>query len=147
MSNLQLAGRTALVTGGSRGIGRAIAVALARTGADVVFTFRARADDAQATALAIEATGRRTAVVQADLTKREDIERLLHDAVQFGPIDILVNNAGTIRPQPLAEITAKDWDNLIAANLTSAFLIMQAVWPGMRERHWGRVINLSSVAA
>jgi 3-oxoacyl-[acyl-carrier protein] reductase len=148
MSNLPLLGRTALVTGGSRGIGRAIALALARTGADVVFTYRARADDAHETAQAVEAAGRRVAVLQADLTSRADIDRLGRDAAsRLGPIDILVNNAGVVRPQPLAEITATDWDELLAANLTSAFLITQALWPAMRERRWGRIINLSSVAA
>ena len=148
MSNLPLAGRSALVTGASRGIGRAIAEALARAGADIAFTYRSRLDDARATALAIEAIGRRVTVLQADLTKRADITRLAGDAVaQSGPIDILVNNAGMIRPQPLDEITAEDWDALIAANLTSAFLLTQALWPSMRARRWGRIINLSSVAA
>jgi 3-oxoacyl-[acyl-carrier protein] reductase len=145
---IDLAGRTALVTGGNRGIGRAVAVALARAGADIALTYHTREDDARETGRAIEALGRRVLVRQVDVGRREDLARLADDAIRtFGGVDILVNNAGIIRPQPIAEITARDWDDLIAVNLTAVFLLTQAVLPGMRERRWGRIINLSSVAA
>jgi 3-oxoacyl-[acyl-carrier protein] reductase len=145
---IDLSGRTALVTGGNRGIGRAVAVALARAGADVALTYHTRDADARETASAIEALGRRVLVQQVDVGRREDLARLADEAIgTFGGVDILVNNAGMIRPQPIAEITARDWDELIAVNLTSVFLLTQAVLPGMRERRWGRIINLASVAA
>jgi 3-oxoacyl-[acyl-carrier protein] reductase len=143
-----LEGRHSLITGGSRGIGRAIAIGLARAGADVSFTYRSRVDDAQATAAAIEALGRRVVVIQADVADRDDVARLVREATEArGRVEILVNNAGIIRPQPLADISASDWDDLIATNLTSAFLVTQAVVPAMREAGWGRILNLSSVAA
>ncbi|HWB14844.1 MAG TPA: 3-oxoacyl-ACP reductase family protein [Vicinamibacterales bacterium] len=145
---IDLAGRTALVTGGNRGIGRAVAMALARAGADVALTYHTREGEARETAGAIEALGRRALVQQADVGQRADLARIADETLRaFGAVDILVNNAGIIRPQPIAEITARDWDELIAVNLTSVFLLTQAVLPGMRARQWGRVINLSSVAA
>jgi 3-oxoacyl-[acyl-carrier protein] reductase len=111
-------------------------------------TYHTRDADARETASAIEALGRRVLVRQADVGRREDLARLADEAIgTFGGVDILVNNAGMIRPQPIAEITARDWDELIAVNLTSVFLLTQAVLPGMRERRWGRIINLASVAA
>ncbi len=145
---IDLTGRTALVTGGNRGIGRAVAMALARAGADVALTYHTRETEARETADAIEAIGRRVLVQQADVGQRADLARIADEALRaFGAVDILVNNAGIIRPQPIAEITARDWDELIAVNLTSVFLLTQAVLPGMRARQWGRIINLSSVAA
>jgi 3-oxoacyl-[acyl-carrier protein] reductase len=145
---IDLAGRTALVTGGNRGIGRAVAMALARAGADVALTYHTREGEARETAGAIEALGRRALVQQADVGQRADLARIADETLRaFGAVDILVNNAGIIRPQPIAEITARDWDELIAVNLTSVFLLTQAVLPNMRARQWGRIINLSSVAA
>jgi 3-oxoacyl-[acyl-carrier protein] reductase len=144
----ELNGRTALVTGGNRGIGRAIALALAAAGADVAFTYHAREADARETEAEIRRTGRRALVMQADVAVRADITRVAETAArELGRVDILVNNAGVIRPQPLGEITAEDWDDLLAVNLTSVFLLTQAVVPAMREARWGRIINLSSVAA
>jgi len=143
-----LTGKVALVTGGNRGIGRAIATTLAAAGADVVITYRERERDAQDTREAIAALGRHVAVVKADVARADDIERLVRTArEQVGDISVLVNNAGIIRPQPIEAITAQDWHELIAANLTSVFLATQAVLPAMRAARWGRVINLSSVAA
>ncbi|HVZ22800.1 MAG TPA: 3-oxoacyl-ACP reductase family protein [Vicinamibacterales bacterium] len=145
---IDLTGRTALVTGGNRGIGRAVAIALARAGADVALTYHTRENEAREAARAIEAIGRRVLVRQADVGRRDDLARIADETLRaFGAVDILVNNAGIIRPQPIAEITARDWDELIAVNLTSVFLLTQAVLPGMRARHWGRIVNLSSVAA
>ncbi len=143
-----LTGQVALVTGGSRGIGRAIATTLARAGADLVLSYRVREAEARETARAIEAVGRRVVVVQADVARADDIDRLIATAQkQVGDVSVLVNNAGIIRPQPVESITAQDWHELIAANLTSVFLATQAVLPAMRAARWGRIINLSSVAA
>jgi 3-oxoacyl-[acyl-carrier protein] reductase len=145
---VSLAGRVALVTGGSRGIGRAIAVALACDGADVAVIYRTREREATETRSAIEALDRRCTAVQADVSQSRDVARMV-DTVhrELGHIGILVNNAGITRPQPLAEITEQDWNELIAANLTSAFLVTQQVLPDMRALGWGRIVNLSSVAA
>ena len=144
----ELTGRVALVTGGSRGIGRAIAVAFARTGADVAISYKTREDGALETKAMIEAEGRRTCIVRADVGRPDDIEALAGAVEEaLGPIAILVNNAGIIRPQAIADITAEDWHDMISVNLTSAFLLTQRVLPNMRAARWGRIINLSSVAA
>ncbi|MGA2328654.1 MAG: 3-oxoacyl-ACP reductase family protein [Bryobacteraceae bacterium] len=143
-----ITGKIALVTGASRGIGRAIAIALAREGADVAINYRSREEDANAVALAIRELGRRSIALRADVSKRDQVARLIQTVEsELGSIGILVNNAGIARPQPLEEITERDWDELIAINLTSCFLVTQAVLPAMRARRWGRIINLSSVAA
>jgi 3-oxoacyl-[acyl-carrier protein] reductase len=143
-----LHGRIALVTGGSRGIGRAIALALAEAGADVVVSYRARGADADAVVRGISARGRRGAAVQADVSSAAEVGALVRTARErLGPADILVNNAGIARPQPIEEITERDWDEIIDVNLKSCFLVTQAVLPDMRARRWGRIINLSSVAA
>jgi 3-oxoacyl-[acyl-carrier protein] reductase len=143
-----LHGHIALVTGASRGIGRAIALSLAGAGADVIVNYRAREAEADAVAREVAGMGRRSAAIQADVSISEAVDSLVRAArEQFGPIDILVNNAGIARPQPIEEITERDWDELIDVNLKSCFLVTQAVLPDMRARRWGRIINLSSVAA
>jgi 3-oxoacyl-[acyl-carrier protein] reductase len=143
-----LTGRVALVTGASRGIGRAVALALAKAGADVAINYRASAEAAHEVESQIAALGRRATTVQADVASAADIARLVAAVKErLGGIDILVNNAGIARAQPLAEITERDWDELIAVNLKSCFLVTQAVLPGMRARRWGRIVNVSSVAA
>jgi len=143
-----LSGRTALVTGASRGIGQAIALALAAEGADVAVNYRVSAGKAEAVAAAVRATGRRAVAIQADVADAAQVARLLqraHD--ELGDIDVLVNNAGITKPQPFEEITEHDWDALMAINLKSCFLVTRAALPAMRARKWGRIINLSSVAA
>ena len=143
-----LQGKSALVTGASRGIGRAVALALAEAGAHVAVAYRSRAAEAEAVAALIDELGRRGCVVQADVSDADQVARLVATVErELGGIDILVNNAGITRPLPLEEITTADWDELIAVNLTSAFLVTQAVLPGMRARRWGRIVNISSVAA
>jgi 3-oxoacyl-[acyl-carrier protein] reductase len=142
-----LTGKVALVTGASRGIGRAIALALARAGADIAINFRRRSEDAGSVEMQIRGMGRRCAAIQADVSSRPEVERLMASAGELGPVGILVNNAGIARPQPIEEITEQDWDELIAVNLKSCFLMTQAVLPGMRSRKWGRILNISSVAA
>jgi len=138
----------ALVTGGSRGIGAGIAVALARAGADVAVNYRERADAAQEVCGAITGLGRRAFAVKANVSVSADVCRMVAEVEsQLGSVDILVNNAGIARPQKLDEITEADWDEILTVNLKSVFLVTQAVVGGMRQRKWGRIINLSSVAA
>lgn len=143
-----ISGRVALVSGGNRGIGRAIAEGLARAGADVAICYRQRSEEAGAVEQEIRSLGRRAMAVQSDVSRAEDVRRLVEAVnADLGPVEILVNNAGIARPQKLEEITEGDWDELLEVNLKSCFLLSQAVLPGMRARRWGRLINLSSVAA
>ena len=144
----QLAGKVALVTGGGRGIGRAISLALARAGCDVVVNYRERRDDAESAVREIQELGRRATAIQADVSRGADVTHLVRTAEsELGPIEILINNAGKILIQPIEQMREEDWNEMIAANLTSCFLVTQAVLPGMRARRWGRIINMSSVAA
>jgi 3-oxoacyl-[acyl-carrier protein] reductase len=143
-----LRGRVALVTGGSRGIGRAIALSLASAGADVVINFHTRAAEARAVESQILGLGRRCLSIQADVSVAGEVDRLAAEVQKaMGAIDVLVNNAGIARQQPLEQITERDWDELIDVNLKSCFLVTQAFLPAMRARKWGRIINVSSVAA
>ncbi len=149
MSNgVDFSGRVALVTGGSRGIGRAIALALAEAGADVAVNYRARGDEAEAVVAAIRALGRRAVAVAADVSRADAVAAMLAEVTRaLGPVDVLVNNAGiAIRPEDATGAEA-DFDRTLAVNLKSAFLCTEAVLPGMRARRWGRVVNISSVAA
>ena len=143
-----LLGKIALVTGGSRGIGSASCITLARAGCDVAVNFRTNAAEAQKVCAEIRALGRSAIAVQADVSKTDEVERMVAEVTEtLGTVDILVNNAGITRPQKIEDITENDWDELIDANLKSAFLVTQAVLPAMRTRRWGRIINMSSVAA
>jgi 3-oxoacyl-[acyl-carrier protein] reductase len=142
------ASRTALVTGASRGIGRAIAIALAEAGADVAINYRQRKDEAEATVAAVQRMGRKSAAFPADVSDPQAVTAMVrHTETALGPVDILVNNAGIALHQSLEEMTEADFDRTIAVNLKSAFLCTQAVWPGMRARGWGRIVNISSGAA
>ncbi|MFZ4408909.1 MAG: SDR family NAD(P)-dependent oxidoreductase [Paracraurococcus sp.] len=142
------AGRVALVTGASRGIGRAIALALADAGADVVVNYRERAAEAAEVVAAIATRGRQALAVAADVTDGEAVTRMVQRAeAELGPVAILVNNAGLALPRSLEALTEADFDLTIAVNLKSAFLCTQAVLPGMRARGWGRIVNISSGAA
>jgi 3-oxoacyl-[acyl-carrier protein] reductase len=144
----ELKGRVALVTGSSRGIGRAVAIALAEAGADIALNFLRRAEQAEEVQAQIHQAKRRCISIQADVSVADDVARLVrHTEERLGPVDILVNNAGIARPQPIEAISEQDWEQVIAVNLKSCFLATQAVLPGMRERKWGRIVNLSSVAA
>jgi 3-oxoacyl-[acyl-carrier protein] reductase len=144
-----LKNRIALVTGASRGIGAGIAVALAQAGADVAVNYRERAEAAQQVCAEIRTLGRKALAVQADVSVAAAEVRRMTDQVEreLGPVDILVNNAGIAVPRKLEDITETEWDLVLNVNLKSTFLVTQAVIPGMRERKWGRIINLSSVAA
>jgi 3-oxoacyl-[acyl-carrier protein] reductase len=143
-----LHGRVALVTGASRGIGAAIALALARAGANVAVNFRERAEAANEVCRQIGESQQRALAIQADVSKTSDVTRLVAEVqARLGPIDILVNNAAIAHPRKIEEITEAEWDDTLAVNLKSVFLLTQAVIPDMRQRKWGRIINLSSVAA
>jgi len=143
-----LTGKVALVTGASLGIGRAIAEALAKAGVDVAVNYFQHQAEAEEVCALIRRAGRRALAVQADVSKSAEVTRMVKTVEEgLGPVEILVNNAGISRPQPLEEIAEKDWDELLTVNLKSAFLVTQRVVPGMRARRWGRIINISSVAA
>ena len=143
-----LAGRVALVTGASRGIGRAIALALAGAGADVVVNCRERGRSAEETAKAVQAKGRRALAIAADVADARAVEGMVRSAeAELGPVDVLVNNAGVAIPGDLDELTEEEFDRTLAVNLKGAFLCTRAVLPGMRARRWGRVVNISSGAA
>jgi 3-oxoacyl-[acyl-carrier protein] reductase len=143
-----LKGKVALVTGSSRGIGRAVALALAEAGADVAVNYRNQEKQALEVCGQIRAWGRRSVAVGADVSQAGEVNRMW-EAVEreLGPVGILINNAGVLWQKPLEEITEEDFDTMIAINLKSAFLVTQRVLPAMRERKWGRIVNLSSVAA
>jgi 3-oxoacyl-[acyl-carrier protein] reductase len=148
MSTTTLNGKIALVTGGSRGIGRAIALSLAKAGADVAVNFLSHENEARTACLEIQDYSRRGLAIQADVGVAADVSRLVRTVEeQLGPIAILINNAGIARPRRFDEIDEALWDETIATNLKSCFLVTQAVLPAMRAGQWGRIINLSSVAA
>jgi 3-oxoacyl-[acyl-carrier protein] reductase len=143
-----LAGKIALVTGGSRGIGRACAVALAQAGADVAVNYRERQDAAREVCSLLERLGRRAFPIQADVSRSSDVSRMVKAVEgELGTIEILVNNAGVARRYPWDQVPEEGWDEIMNTNLKSAFLVTQAVLPGMRARKWGRIINISSSAA
>jgi 3-oxoacyl-[acyl-carrier protein] reductase len=140
--------KVALVTGGGRGIGKAISLALAAAGCDIAVNYVSREADARQTADAIEASGRRALVVRGDVSKSADVAALVAATEErLGPVDILVNNAGRAAFESLDQMTEASWNECLQLNLTSVFLMTQAVLPGMRARKWGRIINLTSVAA
>jgi len=144
----KLKDRVALVTGASRGIGKAIAIALAAAGADVAVNYRREEAAAHEVCAEIRRLGSRSVPVQADVSLAPEVERLVTTVERdLGPVDILINNAGVSQIKPFAELDEADWDEMLRVNLKSAFLVTQRVLPGMRTRRWGRIINLSSVAA
>ena len=148
MTNTDLKGRVALVTGAARGIGKAIAVALAQAGANVAVNYRAREADALAVADAVRGLGRHTMAIRADVSDGGAVTYMLAAITsELGGVDVLVNNAGMAIRRELDDLTEADFDRTIAVNLKSAFLCTQAVLPHMRARRWGRIVNISSGAA
>jgi 3-oxoacyl-[acyl-carrier protein] reductase len=143
-----LRGKVALVTGASRGIGRAIARVLAEAGADVALNYLSREKEARETLALVAGAGRRGILVRADVSNSSEISEMI-GAIErgLGPVQILVNNAGIAIRKSLEEVTEKDWDRVIAVNLKSAFLLTQAVYQGMCASGWGRIVNISSTAA
>lgn len=142
-----LAGRVALVTGSSRGIGRATALRLASLGADVVVNYRTDERGAAETKAGVEAMGRRCAAIQADVSNEEDVTRLFKEAEsQIGPVTILVNNAGTTRDRLILQMKREEFEGLLQANLISAFLCTRAALRAMMRARWGRIVNVSSIS-
>ena len=146
--HLDLSGRTALVTGGSRGIGRGIVEALARRGAAVAFSYRAREAAARDVAGAVQAFGGTAWAGQCDIGDPASVTRLLSEAVAaLGPIDILVNNAGVTREAHIMFLDGPRWEEVLGVNLDAAYRCVREVVRGMLVRRWGRIINVSSPSA
>jgi 3-oxoacyl-[acyl-carrier protein] reductase len=140
--------RVALVTGSSRGIGRAIAMSLASAGAAVAVNYRQRDHEAAQVVAEIERAGGRAIAICADVSVGDDVKAMIAEVEdRLGAVDVLVNNAGTGQSFDLDNLTEAEFDRTLAVNLKSAFLCTQAVLPGMRTRRWGRIVNLSSAAA
>jgi NAD(P)-dependent dehydrogenase (short-subunit alcohol dehydrogenase family) len=141
-----LTGKVALVTGGSKGLGKAMARGLAEVGADIVISSRHENELKPALAEILQDTGRKGRYFVADMTNRADVDRLAKDAVAaFGRIDILINNAGTNVPQPIDEIRDEDWDSVMEINLHAVMRLTRALVPQMKARKWGRIVHISSV--
>jgi 3-oxoacyl-[acyl-carrier protein] reductase len=148
MTTQKLRGRTALVTGGSRGIGAAIVGALAGAGAAVAVNFRERTAEADALVKAITGAGGRAMAIAADVSQTQAVAAMVEQVTsELGAIDILVNNAGIAITRGIDDLTENDFDQTIAVNLKSVFLCTQAVLPAMRSNKWGRIVNISSGAA
>ena len=145
---IDLTGRIALVTGASRGIGKAVALTLAASGADVAVNYRERGSEAIDVLETIHAMGRRAIAVPADVSNGEAVNDMFR-AIEhgLGMVDILVNNAGIAIFHNIDDLTEEDFDRTIAVNLKSAFLCTRAALPRMRARKWGRIVNISSGAA
>lgn len=146
MSRFSLAGRNAVVTGGSRGIGRAIALGLAGAGADVALTYREKHEDAQQVVHEIEALGRRAIALRMDVTDRSSVEAAARDAGKLGAISILVNNAGINKPTDFDQVSDADWDMILAANLKGPFVCAQVFLPLLREAGGGSIVHIGSVS-
>jgi 3-oxoacyl-[acyl-carrier protein] reductase len=146
MNRFSLHGKSAVVTGGSRGIGRAIALGLAEAGADILLTYRERAGEAEAVVRAIEALGRRAQAVQMDVTDRGSVAAAAKAADRFGVISILVNNAGINKPTDFDRIEEADWDAVLAANLKGPFLAAQIFMPLMKKAGGGAMVHIGSVS-
>jgi NAD(P)-dependent dehydrogenase (short-subunit alcohol dehydrogenase family) len=140
-----LSGRTALVTGGSKGLGRAMADGLASAGADVAIASR-HEDELAVAAESIRRHGGRVETIVADLFDRRECQRLADVAIaRLGHVDILINNAGANCPQAIDQVRDEDWDRVLQLNLTSCMALARAVVPGMKDRRWGRIIHVSSI--
>jgi NAD(P)-dependent dehydrogenase (short-subunit alcohol dehydrogenase family) len=141
-----LTGKVALVTGGSKGLGKAMARGLAEAGADIVIASRSESELKVALAEILQGTERKGRYFVADLSRREEADRLAHSALDaFGRIDVLINNAGSNQPQAIDEITDESWDRVLELNLSSIMALTRAVVPDMKKRRWGRVVHISSV--
>jgi 3-oxoacyl-[acyl-carrier protein] reductase len=143
----RLQGKTALVTGGSRGIGRAICMVFAREGANVIVNFTTNREKAETVVSEIIAGGGRAAAFQADVSSKPSVESMVDGAVkQVGPIDILVNNAGILRSGTTLKLSEEDFDRMLAVNLKGIIYAVQSIAPSMIERRYGKIVNLSSLA-
>ena len=141
-----LDGQTAVVTGASRGIGRACAIELARAGANVVINYKTNEEAANSCKEAVDAEGAKALVVQADVSDAAQAKALIETAEkEFGQIDILVNNAGVNRDRMVQRMSTEEWDEVIQTDLSSMFYCTNAVIAGMRERNYGRILNMASI--
>jgi len=147
MSRFSLAGRNAVVTGGSRGIGRAIALGLAEAGADVALTFREKSAEAQSVVREIEAKGRHGLALQMDVAERASVDAAARDARgALGPLSILVNNAGINKPADFDSVTDADWDLVLGTNLKGPFVVAQTFLPLLAEAGGGAIVHIGSVS-
>lgn len=146
MNRFSLSGKCAVVTGGSRGIGAAIALGLAEAGADVLLTYREKQAEAHTIAEQIKARGRRALAVQMDVTSRLSVEEAAKQASAFGPISILVNNAGINKPADFDQVSDADWDMILDANLKGPFVVAQVFLPLLKEAGGGAVTHIGSVS-
>lgn len=145
---MTLEGKVALITGSGRNIGRATAIELARRGANVVVNARSNQAEAGSVVAEIESLGSRAIAAIADVGVQEQVDAMMADAMAaFGRVDILVNNAGLRAADPITEMTLEQWRSVLAVNLDGPFYCSQAVIPGMIERGWGRIINVSGLNA
>ncbi|QER41411.1 3-oxoacyl-[acyl-carrier-protein] reductase [Thermodesulfobacterium sp. TA1] len=145
---MELEGKVALVTGASRGIGRAIAYQLAKEGAEVIINYKGSEDKAKELASEIESLGRKAHLSKFDVANPEEVKKAIKEIEEsIGPIEILVNNAGITRDALFLRMKEEDWDLVIKTNLYSVFYVTQAVLPMMTKTKWGRIINISSVVA
>jgi 3-oxoacyl-[acyl-carrier protein] reductase len=145
-SRFSLAGKTAVVTGGSRGIGRAIALGLAEAGADVVLTYKSNRAEADKVVAEIGKLGRRALALPMDVTDRKSVEAAAKDARAFGAISILINNAGINKPTDFDQISDSDWDEIVGTNLKGPFVAAQVFLPLLKEAGGGAIVNISSVS-
>jgi len=146
MKIFNLTGKVALVTGGSKGLGKAMARGLAEAGADIIISSRHEDELKKALGEILQGTDRKGRYFVVDMTKRSHVVQLAKNAVEaFGHVDILINNAGSNAPQPIDEIKDEDWDNILELNLTSIMVLTRALAPQMKARKWGRIIHISSV--
>jgi 3-oxoacyl-[acyl-carrier protein] reductase len=144
---IDLTGKAALVTGGSRGIGKAIGLRFARQGADVAFSYKGNADAAKATAAEIESIGTRAVAIQGDVRDPESAEAVVKAALEaFGKVDILVNNAGVTRDDLIMRMSAEAWREVLETNLFGAFWMTKAVTRPMLKARAGRIVNITSVS-
>jgi 3-oxoacyl-[acyl-carrier protein] reductase len=147
MNSFFLHGRNAVVTGGSRGIGRAIALRLAEAGANVALTYRERSEEAHTVAREIEAKGRLAVVLRMDVTDRTSVEAAAEGARRaLGPISVLVNNAGINKPTDFDQVTDGDWDTILATNLKGPFVCAQVFLPLLAETQNGAIVHIGSVS-
>ena len=145
---MTLSGKVAMVTGSGRNIGRATAIELARRGANVVVNARSNQAEADSVVAEIKGLGSRAIAVIADVGVQEQVDAMMADVMAaFGGVDILVNNAGLRAADPITEMTSEQWRSVLAVNLDGPFYCSQAVIPGMIERGWGRIINVSGLNA
>ena len=145
MKNLSLQDKTVLITGSSRGIGRTIAIEAAQSGADIVIVYKKQVDNAQDVAEKIRALGRKVFVLQADVSSRRSVQKMITQTLEkFSRIDVLINNAGILQQKPFLEITDGDWEQIMDINLKGTFICSQEVFPVMQKQGEGIIVNMTS---